>query len=73
MFTGCGTESDNAAIAGAVAPAGGRAVCPAAEHHAVLHVVERHGGTVVAVDAAGRVDLDALADGARPTTSPSSA
>jgi cysteine desulfurase len=29
----------------------------------VLHVVERHGGTVVAVDTAGAVDLDAL-DGA---------
>jgi cysteine desulfurase len=60
VFTGCGTEADNAAIAGVVARRGGRAVCPAAEHHAVLHAVERAGGTVVAVDAAGRVDLDAL-------------
>ncbi len=58
VFTGGGTESDNAAIAGAVA---GRRVCPAAEHHAVLHAVERQGGTVVAVDERGRVDLDALA------------
>ena len=57
VFTSGGTESDNAAIAGAV---GGRRICPAAEHHAVLHAVERHGGTVVAVDECGRVDLDAL-------------
>ncbi len=63
VFTGGGTEGDNAAVAGAVSRHGGRPVCPAAEHHAVLHVVERHGGTVVAVDAAGEVDLDAL-DGA---------
>ena len=61
VFTGCGTESDNAAITGALATGGRRAVCPAAEHHAVLHVVEHHGGTVVAVDAAARVQLDALA------------
>jgi cysteine desulfurase len=62
VFTGCGTEADNAAIAGAVGRHGGRAVCPAAEHHAVLHTVERLDGTVVPVDAAGRVQLDALAD-----------
>jgi len=62
VFTGCGTESDNAAIRGAVARRGGRAVCPAVEHHAVLHTVERLGGTVVPVDAAARVRLDALAD-----------
>ena len=60
VFTGCGTESDNAAITGAVQRKGGRAVCPAAEHHAVLHVVERHGGTIAPVDRAGRVRLDAL-------------
>ena len=43
VFTGCGTEADNAAIVGAVGRHGGRAVCPAAEHHAVLHTVERVG------------------------------
>ncbi len=58
VFTGGGTESDNAAITGAI---GGRRVCPAAEHHAVLHAVERHGGTVVPVDETARVDTDALA------------
>jgi len=61
VFTGCGTESDNMAITGAVQRHGGVAVCPAVEHHAVLEVVEHHGGTVVGVDAAGRVDLDELA------------
>jgi cysteine desulfurase len=61
VFTGCGTESDNTAIAGAVSRRGGIAVCPAVEHHAVLQVVERLGGRVVGVDAAGSVDLDELA------------
>ena len=60
VFTGCGTESDNAAIVGVVRRRGGVAVCPAAEHHAVLHCVEHLGGRVVAVDANGAVDLDAL-------------
>jgi cysteine desulfurase len=60
VFTGCGTESDNMAITGAVQRHGGVAVCPAVEHHAVLEVVEHHDGAVVGVDAAGRVDLDGL-------------
>ena len=62
VFTGCGTESDNTAITGALARSSGVAVCPATEHHAVLEVVEHHGGIVVGVDDAGRVDLDALAE-----------
>lgn len=37
-------------------------MCPAAEHHAVLHCVEAAQGTVVGVDGKGCVDLDALAD-----------
>lgn len=75
VFTGCGTESDNMAIIGAIARRGGVAICPAVEHHAVLHVVERLAdptgadrssggrgrGRVVGVDAFGRVDLDELA------------
>ena len=69
VFTGGGTESDNAAITGAVARHSGRAVCAAAEHHAVLHTVERHRGTVVPADAAGRVRLDALADALGPDVS----
>ncbi len=67
VFTGCGTESDNMAVVGAVtrARSAGRdaiAVCPAAEHHAVLEPVEHLGGVVVDVDRTGRVDHDALAD-----------
>ncbi len=58
VFTGCGTEADNTVIDGAA----GVAVCPAAEHHAVLHPVEARDGRVVAVDATGHVDLDRLAD-----------
>lgn len=73
VFTAGGTEADDLAIDGVLdAAADGRvpsassmgpvAVCPATEHHAVLHTVEARGGRVVPVDAAGRVDLDALAD-----------
>ncbi|MEL6891225.1 MAG: cysteine desulfurase family protein [Actinomycetota bacterium] len=66
VFTGCGTESDNMAVGGAVAAArlagrAGVAVCPAAEHHAVLDVVEHGGGEVVGVDGIGHVDIDELA------------
>jgi cysteine desulfurase len=60
VFTSGGTESDNAAVSGAVWRTNGRAVCPAAEHHAVLHAVERHHGTVVPVDGLGRVEVEAL-------------
>ena len=42
VFTGGGTEADNAGDRSArVGRRGGRAVCPAVEHHAVLHAVER--------------------------------
>ena len=63
VFTGCGTESDNMAITGAIARRDGVAVSPAVEHHAVLHVVEHLAGhgRIVGVDAFGRVDLDELA------------
>ncbi|GAC1517079.1 MAG: cysteine desulfurase family protein [Acidimicrobiales bacterium] len=66
VFTGGGTESDNAAVAGVVAaavrsgsPAG--VVCSAIEHHAVLHAVEAVGGRTAPVDADGRIDLNGLA------------
>jgi cysteine desulfurase len=61
VFTAGGTEADNHAVLGAVRRRGGVAVTTAVEHHAVLHPVERVGGRTVAVDAAGVVDLDALA------------
>ena len=60
VFTGGGTEADNAAITGTLRHRGGVAVCAAAEHHAVLHVVEGSGGRVVGVDSFGRIDLAAL-------------
>lgn len=61
VFTGSGTEADNLAIFGVLGVGGGRGVCPAGEHHAVLHPVEHVGGTVVALTPTGVVDLDALA------------
>jgi cysteine desulfurase len=61
VFTSGGTEADNHAVLGAVRAHGGVAVCSAVEHHAVLNAVEHLGGRIVGVDAAGRVDLDALA------------
>jgi len=61
VFTGGGTESDNTAVLGVVAARGGTAVCPAAEHHAVLHAVEHVGGRIVTVDRSGRIDLEHLA------------
>src|SRR5262245_35208661 len=61
VFTSGGTESDNAAITGAVWRHGGVPLCPASEHHGVLHPVERHHGRVVGVDAYARVDGDRLA------------
>jgi cysteine desulfurase len=60
VFTSGGTEADNLAVLG-LADGPGSAVCPATEHHAVLHPVEEAKGTLVAVDGVGRVDLDALA------------
>ena len=65
VFTGGGTEGDNAAVLGAVRRHRGVAVCPATEHHAVLHCVEHahtlFGGRVVGVDSTGVVDIDDLA------------
>jgi cysteine desulfurase len=67
IFTSGGTEGDNTAVLGIVARRGGTAVCPAAEHHAVLASVEQVHGTVVPVTATGAVDLDALSDVLRRT------
>jgi cysteine desulfurase len=60
VFTSGGTEGDNHAILGAVRRLGGVAVCPAAEHHAVLHCVEHVHGVVVRVNNVGTVDLEDL-------------
>ncbi len=60
VFTSGGTEGDNHAILGAVRRLGGVAVCPASEHHAVLHCVEHVHGVVVRVNSVGTVDLEDL-------------
>lgn len=60
VFTSGGTESDNLAVRGMVAAAGGSPWCSAIEHHAVLAPVEALGGRTFAVAADGRVDLAAL-------------
>jgi len=70
IFTGGGTEADNTAIFGTLDRRGGLAVCPAVEHHAVLHSVEARGGLVVGVDGKGRVDLDRLADAIAGSSDP---
>ena len=62
VFTGGGTEADNLAITGVHARRGGTVVCPASEHHAVLHATAAVDGRVVPVRPDGIVDLDALAD-----------
>ena len=61
VFCGSGTEADNLAIFGATAAAGGGVVCSATEHHAVLRPVECLGGSVVACDPLGIIDLNELA------------
>ena len=60
IFTGCGTESDNTAILGPTRSAGGTAVCPASEHHAILHPVEHIGGRIIGVDEQCQVRMDEL-------------
>lgn len=61
VFTAGGTEADALAVRGVLEAAGGTAVCPATEHHAVLENVEHAGGRVVRVCPDGRIDLDHLA------------
>ncbi|NJN82298.1 MAG: cysteine desulfurase [Caldilineaceae bacterium] len=69
IFTGCGTESDNAALRGIAlarrqATGANRIITSAIEHHAVLHTAEdlrEHYGfdlTVLPVDATGLIAVD---------------
>lgn len=62
VFTSGGTEADNLAVQGVLDTVGGLAVCPSTEHHAVLDPVRFREGLVAPVDAAGIVDVEALAD-----------
>ena len=64
IFTGCGTESDNAAVKGTLAavPNRRKIITTRVEHPAVLTVcqeLENHGYTIVelAVDSKGRLDM----------------
>ncbi len=66
VFTGPGTESDNLAVLGAQKALGGSVVCSAIEHRAVLSACRSLGGTTVAVDATGVIDLGALAESLHP-------
>ncbi len=78
VFTGGGTEADNAAIRGAALAQrergrGNHVVTSAIEHHAVLHTVEqleREGfrATYLPVDDTGLVDLGALEAAVGPET-----
>jgi len=70
VFTSGGTEADNLAVRGVTAATGTTAVCPATEHHAVLHPVEAVGGRKVRVDAGGAVDLGHLAAQLHPDAGP---
>ncbi len=60
VFTGGGTEADNLAIFGVLDAVGGRALCSAIEHHAVLEPVEDRHGIIAPVRPDGRLDLEAL-------------
>lgn len=62
VFTSGGSEADNLAIRGVLATRGGRAVCTAGEHHAVLEPVVTAGGATAGLRADGTVDLESLAD-----------
>jgi cysteine desulfurase len=74
-FTGSGTESDNAAILGAVRASGrkGHVLATAIEHHAVLHALdalarEGHEIELLAVDQRGAIAPHAFAAALRPNT-----
>ena len=79
VFTAGGTEADNLALKGgafrarSMRPNGNHIITTAVEHHAVLHAaewLEKQGFrvTFLPVDAAGVVDLDALAAALGPET-----
>lgn len=62
VFTSGGTEADNTAMIGPLAAHGGRVLCSAVEHSAVLEPVRASGGVIAPVDGAGRLDIAVLAD-----------
>jgi cysteine desulfurase len=66
VFTSGGTEADNVAVRGVYAARPGPVLCSAVEHDAVRNPVGLVGGTTVAVDTRGVLDLDALDDALAP-------
>jgi cysteine desulfurase len=60
VFTSGGTEADNLAVLGVHAARPGPVLASAVEHDAVRNPVRALGGTTVAVDARGVLDLEAL-------------
>lgn len=76
FFTGCGTESDNIALAGVLGASAGRRngiVTTSIEHSAVLKTAEqlRRDGypvTIIGVDSECRVDMNRLRDAVDDTT-----
>jgi cysteine desulfurase len=77
VFTGCGTESDNAALIGVMArlapDGGGHLIVSSYEHHAILepaHWLEKHGHevTYLAPRPDGHVHPDDLQKAMRPNT-----
>ena len=72
VFTSGGTESDNLAIAGWMAP-GDHVITSGVEHHAVLHACKHQESlgcevTVLPVDGRGAVDPDDVRRALRPNT-----
>lgn len=61
VFTSGGTEADNLAVRGVLGARGGRAVCSAIEHHAVLEPVLATDGRIAPVGPDGSIDLAGLA------------
>lgn len=70
IFTSGATEAINAAVYGAITSGrGDHIVCPGIEHSAVRRASDRAGRvSVTAVDAEGRIDVDAVLDAIGPNT-----
>tara|TARA_B110000438_G_scaffold294028_1_gene334760 strand:+ start:393 stop:1529 length:1137 start_codon:yes stop_codon:yes gene_type:complete len=60
IFTSGGTESDNLAVDGSLRSQGGKALCSATEHPAVLDPVLESGGVVIPTDSSGKIDNNEL-------------
>ena len=68
IFTGGGTEANNLALFGSLAPGKRHVITTAVEHPAVLSPAEELEATIVPVDGQGRVDPDQIRRAIRPDT-----